>query len=104
MTQVRKIQRTLLAAAIGALLPMSAAHALEFLGNKIDTDMSEGRAPVFDASKYDRIEFLGNTAWTPKAGAQGPVRTETMGTSMASSHDYKKLDILGNIFWLPKTQ
>jgi hypothetical protein len=102
MTQLRKIHRTLLVAALGTLLPVGAAHAFEMLGNKIDDPMPGTRTPSFDASKYDRIEFLTNTAWTPKAGAEGPVRTETMARDTQASPQYQRYEILGNVFWFPK--
>ena len=99
MTQSRKIQCTLLAAAIGGLFTMGSAQAFEMLGNKIDDPMPGTRTPSFDASKYDRIEFLTNTAWIPKAGAAGPVRTETMA---GGAQQYQRYEILGNVFWFPK--
>jgi hypothetical protein len=92
----------LLAAAIGTLLPVGAAYALDILGNKFADPMSGSRADV-DTNMYGRIEFLGNTIPTARQGAEGPVRTETMADGYASAkpEQNQKLNILGNTFWLP---
>lgn len=102
MIRSHRVQTTLLAAAIGTLLPVGAAHALDILGNKFADPMSGSRAEV-DTGMYGRIEFLGNSIPTARQGAEGPVRTETMaeGYSSAKSEHNEKLDILGNTFWRP---
>jgi hypothetical protein len=101
MTQPHNTRRTLLAAVIGLALPVGAAHAVEFLGNKADT--SRMMDPTLDTSEYRKIEFLGNTFLASRPAAEGPVRTETMNDPAEwSEHHAQKLEFLGNEFWVQK--
>jgi hypothetical protein len=97
MTQPRNVRRTLIAAAVGLVLPVGAAHAVEFLGNRIES--SSAANPAYDARDYRSIEFLGNTIPASKPAAEGPVRTERM-NDPAVKHEYKRLEFLGNTFWV----
>lgn len=102
----RNIRRTLLAAAIGALLPVGAANALDVLGNHFDDSVAGMMAPQIDTTQFTRLEVFGNEFWVPKAGAAGPQRTETIGASgetpMQPRPEYQELNILGNVFMVPK--
>jgi hypothetical protein len=97
MTQSRNVRRTLVAAAVGLVLPVGAAHAVEFLGNRIDS--SSTASPAYDARDHRSIEFLGNTIPASRPAAEGPVRTERM-NDPAVEHENKKLEFLGNTFWV----
>ena len=102
MTPSQRVHTTLLVAAVGTMLPVGAAQALEILGNKFVDPMS-GSGTNADSRMYDQIYILGNRIPTAPRGAQGPVRTETMpGQSASEKREYnEKLYILGNTFWLP---
>jgi len=95
----RKIMRTLLASAIGVMLPAGAAYALEIFDNHIDDPRPGAMTPQFDASKFDRIEFLDNVVWVQKTGAEGPRREETMD----ESGKYEPIDVMDNVIWVPKS-
>ena len=103
MTPSHGVPRILLAVAIGALLPIGSANALEILGNKFADPMMSSTGSDVDVSGYGRIYILGNSIPTARESAQGPVRTETMPNESAAAHAQaqRKLYILGNTFWLP---
>lgn len=95
---IGKFSRTVLVVAVGALGPISIAHAIEFLGNNIPD--AGGSTPMLDASNSQRYDILGSTIWGPKSGAEGPVRTETLSDSTAPQR--QKIEFLGNVIWVPK--
>lgn len=106
MTQSRKIRLTIVAAAVGTLLPLGAAHALDILGNKFASPVSGQPGPEYDTSMFGHVYILGNSIPVAKMsseGAQGPVRAETMNApaEAAKTPENAKLYILGNTFWLP---
>ncbi|HTY02662.1 MAG TPA: hypothetical protein VMC81_02925 [Rhodocyclaceae bacterium] len=100
MNQPHVTRRVLIASAIGVLLPVSAAHAVNFLGNKIDSTPST--APAADTTEYWNLRFLGNSIPVAKRGAEGPVRMDTMSDPGPAVQAKEKLQFLGNTFWIQK--
>jgi len=91
-------------AALALLAPLSAAQAaspasnpeLGIYGNNISAP--GGGTPSIDTSRYDAVNLgpLSASLWTPKRGAQGPLRDDTLDqAAMAdrASHDALERDM-----------
>ena len=79
--------RGVLATALTAIAP-NVTYADNFVGTDFQAVASNAKmSTAADYSGYEKLNLsvLGNTAWVPKRGAAGPIRTETPDQSAAAA-------------------